>query len=77
MEFDFLEYRYLNYLIMLLLGLLLLCSGAVYCLQTENGEEVWSREHWARPVIHQGVLYIRHGEALMAYDIKDPNINTD
>ena len=30
-----------------------------------------SREHWARPVIHQGVLYIRHGEALMAYDIKD------
>ena len=36
-----------------------------------------SREHWARPVIHQGVLYIRHGEALMAYDIKDPNINTD
>jgi len=36
-----------------------------------------SREHWARPVIHQGVLYIRHGEALMAYDIKDPNINFD
>ena len=32
-----------------------------------------SREHWARPVIHQGVLYIRHGEALMAYDIKDPD----
>jgi hypothetical protein len=28
-----------------------------------------SREHWARPVIHRGVLYIRHGEALMAYDI--------
>ena len=36
-----------------------------------------SREHWARPVIHQGVLYIRHGEALMAYDIKDPKINID
>jgi outer membrane protein assembly factor BamB len=33
-----------------------------------------SREHWARPVIHQGVLYIRHGEALMAYDIKDPDL---
>lgn len=28
-----------------------------------------SREHWARPVIHQSVLYIRHGEALMAYNI--------
>lgn len=34
-----------------------------------------SREHWARPVIHDGVLYIRHGEALMAYDIKDPSLN--
>lgn len=33
-----------------------------------------SREHWARPVIHQGVLYLRHGEALMAYDIKDPEL---
>lgn len=32
-----------------------------------------SREHWARPVIHRGVLYLRHGEALMAYDIKDQN----
>jgi len=26
--------------------------------------------HWAHPVIHQGVLYIRHGNALMAYKIK-------
>ena len=33
-----------------------------------------SREHWARTVIHEGILYIRHGEALMAYDIKDPNL---
>jgi len=28
-----------------------------------------SREHWAHPVIHMGVLYVRHGEALMAYSI--------
>jgi hypothetical protein len=27
-------------------------------------------EHWAHPVIANGVLYIRHGNALMAYDIK-------
>ena len=27
-------------------------------------------QHWAHPVIHNGVLYIRHGEALMAYKIK-------
>jgi outer membrane protein assembly factor BamB len=27
-------------------------------------------EHWAHPVIDKGVLYVRHGDALMAYDIK-------
>jgi outer membrane protein assembly factor BamB len=26
--------------------------------------------HWTQPVIYNGVLYIRHGDALMAYDIK-------
>jgi len=26
--------------------------------------------HWAHPVIHNGVLYIRHGSVLMAYQIK-------
>ena len=26
--------------------------------------------HWAHPVICNGVLYIRHGNALMAYKIK-------
>jgi hypothetical protein len=29
-----------------------------------------SGPHWAQPVIHKGVLYIRHGNALLAYDIK-------
>jgi len=29
-----------------------------------------TNQHWAHPVIHQGILYIRHGEALMAYKIK-------
>ena len=27
--------------------------------------------HWTQPVIHGGVLYIRHGDVLMAFDIKD------
>ena len=27
-------------------------------------------QHWAHPVIHDGRLYIRHGNALMAYNIK-------
>jgi outer membrane protein assembly factor BamB len=29
-----------------------------------------SDQHWAHPVIHQGRLYIRHGNALMVYKIK-------
>ena len=29
-----------------------------------------TNRHWAHPVIHQGVLYIRHGDTLMAYKIK-------
>lgn len=27
--------------------------------------------YWAHPVIHHGVLYLRHNNALMAYDIKE------
>jgi outer membrane protein assembly factor BamB len=29
-----------------------------------------SGQHWAHPVIHNGHLYIRHGDVLMAYEIK-------
>lgn len=29
-----------------------------------------TKEHWARPVIHNGILYVRHGDALMSYSIK-------
>jgi hypothetical protein len=27
-------------------------------------------EHWAHPTVANGRLYIRHGDALMAYDVK-------
>ncbi len=30
-----------------------------------------SKEHWAHPVINNGQLYIRHGNALMVYDISE------
>jgi len=30
-------------------------------------------EHWAHPAIANGTLYIRHGNALQAFDIKDRN----
>jgi outer membrane protein assembly factor BamB len=26
--------------------------------------------HWAHPVIHKGILYVRHGSEMVAYDIK-------
>ena len=29
-----------------------------------------TEQHWAHPVIHKGILYIRHGNTLMAYIIK-------
>lgn len=32
--------------------------------------KVGSGQHWAHPVIDDGSLYIRHGNALIAYDIK-------
>jgi hypothetical protein len=30
-----------------------------------------SGPHWAHPVIHNGYLYLRHGKALMVFDIKE------
>ncbi len=29
-----------------------------------------TEQHWAHPVIHNGILYVRHGNTLMAYKIK-------
>lgn len=29
-----------------------------------------SEQHWAHPIIHKGVLYLRHGKALIAYKVK-------
>jgi len=28
-----------------------------------------TEQHWAHPVIHRGVLYVRHGDSLMAYGL--------
>ena len=29
-----------------------------------------SEQHWAHPMIHDGVLYVRHGKALISYKVK-------
>lgn len=36
-----------------------------------------SQEHFSHPVIAGGVLYIRHGKALMAYDIRKSKVNRE
>ena len=49
-------------------GLVKLTSGTfevVSSFKIEKG----SGQHWAHPVIREGRLYVRHGEALMVYDI--------
>ena len=33
--------------------------------------DLGTKEHIAHPVINNGVMYIRHGKAIMAYDIKE------
>jgi len=33
--------------------------------------ELGNGRHWAHPVVSGGVLYIRHGDVLMAYDVKE------
>jgi outer membrane protein assembly factor BamB len=37
---------------------------------SKTSVEKGSEQHWAHPVIHEGVLYLRHGNALLAYRIK-------
>jgi outer membrane protein assembly factor BamB len=34
--------------------------------------EKGTKEHFSHPVIANGIIYIRHGKALMAYNIKEP-----
>jgi outer membrane protein assembly factor BamB len=54
-------------------------NGDVSLINYENGKltpggsfkvDKGTKEHFAHPVIANGVMYIRHGEALMAYKIK-------
>jgi outer membrane protein assembly factor BamB len=56
--------------------------GQMYLISYDEGKmkEISSfkitkgtRHHFSHPVIHKGVLYQRRGEALMAYDIREPS----
>lgn len=48
-------------------------SGEKMNLVSSFKIEKGTKEHFAHPVIHDGILYIRHGNTLMAYDIKESN----
>ncbi len=45
-------------------------SSAGYKLISSFDISLGNEEHWAHPAISNGILYIRHGKALMAFDIK-------
>jgi len=38
---------------------------------SETRVKLGSGQHWAHPVINDGVLYVRHGNVLIAYNIKE------
>ena len=51
-------------------------KGSVYLVDPDNMETISSfkitkgtQEHFSHPVIHKGILYVRHGNVLLAYDI--------
>ena len=41
-----------------------------YELVSKFNVKLGTGRHWAHPVIHQGVMYLRHGDTLMAYKVK-------
>ena len=55
-------------------------AGKLFLVSYDNGQlkelssfkiRKGTKEHFSHPVIHKGVLYLRHGKALMAFDIAD------
>lgn len=41
-----------------------------FLLVSKTRVTLGSEQHWAHPMIHKGVLYVRHGKALIAYKVK-------
>lgn len=49
---------------------LMKCSPTSMEVLGKTKVELGSEQHWAHPIIHEGVLYLRHGKALIAYQVK-------
>ncbi len=45
-------------------------SPAGFKVVSKTSVRLGSEQHWAHPVIYGGVLYVRHGKALIAYKVK-------
>jgi hypothetical protein len=45
-------------------------SPEAFQVLSKTRVKLGSEQHWAHPMIHNGVLYLRHGQALIAYAIK-------
>ena len=43
---------------------------AAFKVESKTRVTKGSEQHWAHPVIYDGVLYLRHGKALIAYKVK-------
>jgi len=41
-----------------------------FVLKSKFRIQLGSEQHWAHPVIENGILYLRHGKSLMAYSLK-------
>lgn len=46
-------------------------NPTAFKLISKTKVELGTAQHWAHPVIHKGVLYLRHGNALIAYKISN------
>lgn len=45
-------------------------GASAFEIISETRVSLGSGQHWAHPVMHEGKLYIRHGNALIAYNIR-------
>jgi outer membrane protein assembly factor BamB len=45
-------------------------TPAAFKLLGKTKVDKGTAQHWAHPVINNGILYVRHGNALIAYKIK-------
>jgi outer membrane protein assembly factor BamB len=45
-------------------------KAGTFRVVSQTRVELGSDQHWAHLVINNGILYVRHGNALMAYDIR-------